>query len=178
LLYFRVNALGAYCLGVSPTYVPGIPQTRATLTVLPGLQMTVNAGELSPDETLFLETYADQETAMSWRLNRDKALAAVERGHQIAELRTFLQERDTQPLPETVEGFIVHTAQRARACVNKGTALLIECSTADIADQIANHARAQKLCTRAGARHLVVPVALEEPFRQALHSLGYGMPLG
>ena len=178
LLYFRVNALGAYCLGISPTYVSSTPQTRATLTVLPGLQMMVNAGELSPDEVLFLETYADQETTMSWRLNRDKALAAVERGHQIAELRTFLQERDTQPLPETVEGFIVNTAQRARACVNKGTALLIECRTADIADQIANHARAQKLCTRAGERHLVVPVALEEQFRQALHSLGYGMPLG
>ena len=176
LRYFRINALGAYCLGLSQTYVPGAPQTRAVLTVLPGLQITVNAGGLSPDEALFLETYADQETDTSWRLNRDKALGAVENGHHIAELRTFLQERDKQPLPETVEGLIATTAQRARACLNKGTALLIECSNATIAEEIASQARLQKLCTRAGERQLVIPLDMEEPFRQALHSLGYGMP--
>jgi len=34
----------------------------------------------------------------------------------------------------------------------------------------------KKWCLRAGERQLVVPVEAEEPFRKALHSLGYGMP--
>ena len=55
-------------------------------------------------------------------------------------------------------------------------ALLIECAEAEIADLVANHEHMKKLCLRAGERHLVVPVAAEEPFRKALRSLGYGMP--
>ena len=60
--------------------------------------------------------------------------------------------------------------------VNTGTALLIACAETEIADWIANHALMKKLCLRAGERHLVVPVEVEEPFRKALRSLGYGMP--
>ena len=40
----------------------------------------------------------------------------------------------------------------------------------------ANHELMKKWCLRAGERQLVVPVEAEEPFRKALHSLGYGMP--
>jgi len=79
-------------------------------------------------------------------------------------------------LPETVESFLITTEQRARALVNTGTALLIACAEAEIADWIANHEHMKKLCPRAGERHLVVPVEAEEPFRKALRSLGYGMP--
>jgi hypothetical protein len=125
---------------------------------------------------LLLGTYAEQESDTVWRLDREKALAAVESGNQIAELRVFLQARDAQPLPETVESFIITTARRAQALVNKGMALLIECAGAEIADVVANHEHMKKLCLRAGERHLVVPVETEEPFRKALHSLGYGMP--
>jgi uncharacterized small protein (DUF1192 family) len=176
LLYFRLNPLGAYCLGVTRTYVPSRLQARASLTVLPSLQVTVHGSALAPEEALFLEIYADQETETGWRLNRAKALAAVESGHQIAELRAFLAARDDQPLPETVEGFIVTLEQRARALVNTGTALLIACADADLADLIATHALTHQLCMRAGERHLVVQVDAEDQFRQALHALGYGMP--
>jgi hypothetical protein len=80
---------------------------------------------LAPDEALLLGTYAEQESDTVWRIDRAKALAAVESGNQIAELRTLLQARDAQPLPETVESFLTTTARRAQALVNTGTALLI-----------------------------------------------------
>jgi len=146
------------------------------LTVLPSLQINVSAEALAPDEALLLGAYAEQETDTVWRLNREKALAAVESGHQIAELRAFLQARDAQPLPETVESFLLTTEQRARALVNTGTALLIECAEAEVADRVANHELMKKWCFRAGERQLVVSVEAEEPFRKALRSLGYGMP--
>jgi hypothetical protein len=176
LLYFRLNPLGAYCLGLAEAYTPSAVPTRAGLTVLPSLQINVSEEALAPDEALLLGAYAEQETDTVWRLNREKALAAVESGHQIAELRAFLQARDAQPLPETVESFLLTTERRARALVNTGTALLIACAEAEVAARVANHELLKKWCLRAGERQLVVPVEAEEPFRKALRSLGYGMP--
>lgn len=176
LTYFRVNALGAYCLELTDQYTPSEREVRAALTVLPSLQVNVTAGELSPDETLLLETYAEKETDKVWHLSRERALAAVEGGNQIKELREFLQKRDEQPLPETVEGFIVTTEKQAKALKITGTALLIECANTELAELIANHERTKKLCLRAGERHLAVKAEAEEQFRKALHALGYGMP--
>ncbi len=176
LIYFRLNALGAYCLELADKYTPGELEARVSITVLPSLQINVSGGELSPDETLFLETYAEKESNTAWRLSRERALAAVESGNRIKELRDFLQARDEQPLPETVEGFIATTDRQARALKNTGTALLIECADAEIADLIAGHERTKRLCLRAGERNLVIKADAEEQFRKAVHLLGYGMP--
>jgi hypothetical protein len=174
LLYFRLNPLGAYCLGLSDEYEPSLVEAKSSITVLPSLQ--INVAALSPDEALLLETWAEKESETVWRLDREKALAAVESGNQIAELREFLQSRDEQPLPETVEGFIVTTGRQARALKNTGVALLIECADSEIADLMASHERTKKLCLRAGERHLVVKADVEEQFRKAVRLLGYGMP--
>ncbi|MGH9939477.1 MAG: hypothetical protein ACREAM_24825, partial [Blastocatellia bacterium] len=173
LVSFRLNPLGAYCLELTGKYTPSRIEAKSSITALPSLQINVS-GELSPDESLLLETYAEKESDKVWRLSREKALAAVESGNQIKELREFLQARDEQPLPETVEGFIITTDRQARALKNTGAALLIECAGAEIADLIANHERTKKLCLRAGERHLVVKVDAEEQFRKAVHLLGYG----
>src|SRR5262245_3356847 len=176
LLDSRLNPLGAYCLGLTDHYTPSRVETRAALTVLPSLQINVAGVALSPDEALLLETWAERESDEVWRLDRDKALSAVAGGHQISELREFLQARDEQPLPGTVEGFIVTTERQARSLKNIGAALLIECVDAELAELIANHERMKKLCLRAGERHLVVKADAEEQFRKAVHMLGYGMP--
>lgn len=176
LMYFRLNPLGAYCLDLTDKYTPCEMEARVSLAALPSLQINVTGGELSPDETLLLETYAEKESDNVWRLSREKALAAVESGNQIKELREFLQARDEQPLPETVEGFILTTDRQARALKNTGAALVVECAGAELAELIANHERTKKLCLRAGERHLVVKVDAEEQFRKAVHLLGYGMP--
>jgi len=175
LVSFRLNPLGAYCLDLTGKYTPSRIEAKSSITALPSLQINVG-GELSPDESLLLETYAEKESDKVWRLSREKALAAVESGNQIKELREFLQARDEQPLPETVEGFIVTTDRQARALKNTGAALLIECAGAELAELIANHERTKKLCLRAGERRLVVKVDAEEQFRKAVHLLGYGMP--
>jgi hypothetical protein len=175
LISFRLNPLGAYCLELTDKYTPSRIEAKSSITALPSLQINVS-GELSPDESLLLETYAEKESDHVWRLSREKSLAAVESGNQIAELREFLQARDEQPLPETVEGFIITTGRQARALKNTGAALLIECADAELAELIANHERTRKLCLRAGEKHLAVKADAEEQFRKAVHLLGYGMP--
>lgn len=176
LLYFRLNPLGAYCLGLTDQYTPQQIEARARLTVLPSLRVNISGGVLSLDEAMLLETWAEKESDNAWQLSQEKAIQAIETGGQISELHQFLKARDEQELPETVEGFIVTTERRARACKEKGKALLIECSSAEVAEQIATHEKMKKLCQRAGEKHLVVLADAEEQFRKALRLMGYGMP--
>ena len=176
LHYFRLNPLGAFCLGMTETYEPSIPQTLASLTVLPNLRLRVAGTPLSGEEKLVLETYATAESEEVWCLDRDKTLSAIESGHGASELQEFLTSRDDQPLPEVVEGFLRDTQHRARALTQKGSALLIECADEKLAALLATHARTAKLCLRAGERHLVIESRSENGFRKAIHELGYGMP--
>lgn len=117
-----------------------------------------------------------EQSAGLWSLNEAKALKSVEKGAAIPEFRAFLHACDPQPLPETVEGFLAAIQQRGTACVGKGSALLIECASPEIAEIIARDSRSGKLCQRTGERSLVVLVDKEKPFREALNALGYGMP--
>ena len=177
LQYFRLNALGAYCLGLADTYEPGAAAARTSLTVFPDLR--VCAGEaLSADERLMLETFAEAEAEGVWRLARERTLVALERGHEADELRAFLSARDDQPLPERVEGFLRSVERGAGALKARGSALLIECADEDIAARIVGDERAAKLCLRAGKKHLVVQTRSEAAFRKAVRDLGFGMRKG
>ncbi len=173
LHYFRLNALGAYCLGIADA--PSTPPARAALTVYPDLSVQA-AARLSPDERMLLETYAAAEADGVWRLDRDKALAAIESGHDPDDFRKFLAARDDQPTPETVEGFLRAAKRGARALTIRRTALLIECADTEIAARLATDKRTASLCLRAGERLLAVPTTSEEAFRKAARALGYGMP--
>ena len=175
LQYFRLTPLGAYCLGLAETWESSLPAARTSLTVFPDRRLVASA-RLSPDERLSLETWASLESDGVWRLDRDRTLAAAEGGHAVDELRAFLSARDDQPLPETVEGFLRDVERRAHALKSRGTALLLECTDAEVAERLATDERAARHCLRAGERHLVVRTRSEEAFRKAVRALGYGMP--
>ena len=175
LHFFRLNPLGAYCLGLAAAYEPSTPTAQAALTIYPGLWLQAD-GPLSPDERMMLETYADAEADGVWRLDGDKALSAIESGHDPDAFRKFLAARDDQPLPETVDGFLRNAERGARALKMQGTALLIECADVEIAARLATDAGTAGLCVRAGDRRLVVRTASEKAFRKAARAMGYGMP--
>jgi hypothetical protein len=176
LLWFRLNPLGAFCLGLAERYEPTIPAAKTSLSILPSLQIKIASGALSAEEALILDIWAERQGNDLWRLDRGKILNAVENGRQITELRDFLDARDPQGLPDTVEGFLATTARQAQALKNTGPVLLIECADADIAELIAGHESTRSLCRRAGSKHLAVGIESEERFRKAVNGLGYGMP--
>jgi hypothetical protein len=176
LLYFRLTSLGAYCLGLTDKYVPTQVTARATISVLPSLKINVTGEALLPEEMLLLETYAEKESASVWYLDRARIMSTLENGHQIVELREFLQARDEQPLPETVEAFLQEAEHNAKRLRDRGPAVLVECTDAQLAETLAQHEKTKPLCLRAGDRHLVVAAQDEEKFRQALHNLGYCLP--
>jgi hypothetical protein len=175
LVYFRLTSLGAYCMGMNSDYVPAQIQASATFSVLPSLHVNIVKGHLSLEEGLTLATWATKETDGSWRLDQQKSLAAIEKGHDIAELRAFLQAREDQPLPETVESFIKTCQKQGKALKIAGTALLIDCDSAATAAMIATHKETAGLCLRLGDRQLVVQLGQEEKFRMLIRVLGFGM---
>ena len=176
LAYFRITPLGAYCLGASECYAGATPPSQVRLSVLPSLQVTVVDGEPSVEEALTLDAWCVQETPLSWRLDRHKAIAAIERGHSIEDLRGFLQSRDEQPLPETAESFITTCCKNSNAMKVIGTTLLIECKDEPTAEFVAGHKLNAGLCERVGGRRLVVRLEHEDKFRALVRTLGLGMP--
>ena len=177
LVYFRLTPLGAYCLGITDNYTVTSLQPQVGFSILPSLHVQVAKGHMSVEERLLLDTWAEKDTEASWRLDRQKALRAIEKGHDIAELRTFLQAREAQTLPEPVEAFLRTTQKQGRALKTVGTALLIQCADAEIAEMIATRKETAGLCLRAGERHLVVRPEHEEKFRALVRALGLGMAI-
>ncbi len=175
LLYFRLNALGAWCLGLSDTYEPGVSDVRTSLSIFPDQRITVR-DSLTPEDKLVLETIAEPEAEGVWRLAHAKILTALESGQEVKGFRDFLAARDDQPLPEAVEGLFRNVERRARALTMKGSALLIECADEETAARVAGDWASAKFCMRAGKTLLVVRTAQETAFRKAVRSLGYGLP--
>ena len=69
---------------------------------------------MSPDERLPLENYANPEADGVWRLDGNKALSAIESGHDPEEFRKFLAARDDQPLPRRSTGSCARGTRGAR----------------------------------------------------------------
>lgn len=175
LAYFRLNPLGAYCLGIAESYGPQAPSDRTPLRVFPDLRLCAEV-PMSPEERLVLETWADAEADGVWRLDPARTLAAVEDGHDVDGLRAFLTARDDQPLPEKVEGFLRSVERGGKALRERGWALLVECASEEIAARLAADGRISKLCLAAGKKHLAVHAKSETAFRKAIRELGCGMP--
>jgi hypothetical protein len=100
-------------------------------------------------------------------------MEAIENGHQVTELREFLQARGEQSLPETVEHFVASAEKNSHLLHDSSAAHLIECADAALAELFAADERTKQYCRRAGDPHLVVPAKSEAHFRKALPLLGY-----
>lgn len=174
LLYFRVNPLGAYCLELTDSYTPPKIEITTKLTVLPSLKVMVTSGTLSTEEELLFETYAERLSTNEWMLDLTKTMEAVENGRTpSAELKEFLEARDEQPLPESVERFIKDAEDKNRQLQSKGEAIIIDCGSKETAELLANNERLKKYCLTTGTRNLVVYSNSEAQFRKALHQFGY-----
>jgi len=172
---FRITALGAYILGREATYQPVAEPSHVVISVMPSLQVQRVRGILSAQDALLLELWAEPVQADIWRLDRQKAVAAIEKGHDIALLRQFLENSDDLPLPELVESFLLRCARDGQALKTGASAVLIECRDCETADSVATHKETSALCLRAGPKTLVVRNEHMGKFRERVHVLGLGL---
>jgi hypothetical protein len=173
LLYFRITALGAYCLGIDSTVRSAPVEARPVLRVLPNLEVAAIGATLQQGDRLALDTYATKVSDLVWRLDAGKLLAAVEAGRPIDEIGEFLRGKSGKAIPDTVSRLLADVADRCVKIRDRGLARLVECADPALAVLIANDSRSRKHCMLAGERHLVVPSASESAFRRALREIGY-----
>lgn len=177
LRYFRVTPLGAVILGKRPAYNAPQDKPSVSLTVLRKSQVRIDAGKVYTRRNTVVR---ELRRSRRWPFvvdQRTQDLRSVERGASLSDFRAFLAARDLQPLSETVGALFAAMQRRGSACFCKGSALLIECLSSEIAAAIATDSSAEKLCQRTGDKGLVVRAHKEKYFREALNALGYGMPL-
>lgn len=176
LIYFRLTALGAYCLGLTEKYQPAAIAHNQTLRVLPNLEIVASGTGLNISDALVLDLYTQRIADTIWRLDLDKLLTAIEDGHQVAELKQFLEQNSSEPLPESVQEFLSDASEKATSLRDLGEARLIECASSHLASLIANDPLTKKYCQLVGSRALVVLAANEGKFRKALRQIGYALP--
>ncbi len=176
ITHFRLTPLGAYVLGLEATHKSVAIPSNVAVSVMPSLLVNVVRGCLGPEESLLMDNWAELIQPGSWRLDREKALAAIEKGHDIAELQRFLETRDDMPLPEPVESFFRQCERNGKALKVAGSAVLIECRDTETAEAIGHHKETGSLCLRAGPKGLVVRSDNLDKFRERVRLLGFGMP--
>jgi len=178
LVFFRINPLGAYCLGSVAAYAPAPIEVKPVLRVLPNLEIAAIGEGLAQGDRLALDAYAVRVSDFVWKLEPGKLLSATEEGRSVGEIREFLAARNGAPLPDTVGRLLEDVSERCDKVRDRGLARLVECADPALAALIANDTRTRKHCMRAGERHLVVPASAEAPFRRALRDVGFLLSAG
>lgn len=170
---FRINALGAYILGITRSYEPAVVFPQSGTRVLPNLEVVAGSGRFEPGDEAFLAVFCARRSEAVFSLDRSVALAAIEKGHRADELRSFFERASGSDLPETARAFLADLERRSGMLSVAGHAILIECADETAAVRIANDAKTKRLCLLAGPKTLVVPAQSETVFRRAVRDLGY-----
>lgn len=173
---FRINPLGAHVLsGGEIPFTPSRPPAQTRLNVLGNRHIRVAAGSLSPAERMQLEMWAEAIGENEFRLDELHGLDAIEAGHDPDGFMGFLEERDDQPLPETVVAFLRKIRADGEAVRQSGNAILFECRDAATAEMISKCKDLSGMCLRAGDTTLAVREETMAKFRKQVRQLGLGI---
>ncbi|MBP7686440.1 MAG: helicase-associated domain-containing protein [Thermoflexales bacterium] len=177
LRYFRVNALGAYLLGLTDEYAgPARVESRPVFMVLPNCEVAITQREeFTPNVRAILERVAEPVSEGVYRLQRERLLTALETGLTTEAVIEFLADKSAQPLPKTVLIFLDDIQRNSRALKASGTAVLFSVTDAALAQLITNDRSLTGLCTLTADTTLVVPADKEAIFRRRIKQLGFGI---
>ncbi|TFV62261.1 hypothetical protein E4P41_07805 [Geodermatophilus sp. DF01-2] len=175
LLAVRLTSLGAYAAGLAPTYVPAPVVRERVLQVLPNLDV-VAVADLDPGDRLVLDAFAVRTADRVWTVSMAGLLSAVDAGRQPGEFTDFLSARAVHGLPAALRTLVDDVNARTRQVRDLGLRHVLECADEQVATLLERDRSLRGLCTRIGARHLLLDPAGEEKARTALRKLGH--PLG
>lgn len=173
---FRINSLGAYVIsGGKVPFTPSRPLPQTRLRAVSKRTIQVVAGSLTPAERTQLEIWAETVSENEYRLDESLALEAIQAGHDPDAFVRFLEERDDQPLPQTVVAFLRKVRADGGAVRQAGNAVIFECRDVDTAEMIANCKGLSGICLRAGATTLAVREEAMTKFHKQVRLLGLGV---
>src|SRR5664280_1190151 len=120
----RVNALGAYVLGLAEHMPPEAATAAQTIKVLPNHDV-VALGELPLGDQMTLSAFANKSGERVWQLTAGSLLAAIANGRRIEELLDVLDRGSGQGLPSTVDALISDVTRRSAALSDRGMVRLV-----------------------------------------------------
>lgn len=179
LMFFRINPLGAYCLGLTDTYEATPIASRPALRIQSNHEIVVADREhFEAGDALFLDRICKKSNESTWRLDQGKILAAIEGGFDPKEIAQFLSAKSADNLPDTVTHLLDDIRRRAALIAHAGTAEVFDVKDSATALLILHDSEAKALCFAAGENRLVVPAEKATAFRRALRKLGYVAAVG
>ncbi len=175
LMYLRINALGAFCLGRKRSYTPSEVEIEHVLKVLPNFDV-VAFKPLPLGDQIVLEQFAEKTADSVWCIRPERMLKGLESGQSLDHMRSFLKHKSGEELPHPVAVLFDDMADKVSRLSAKGTAHLIEVTDVETAQFLAHDRGVSKHCYLAGDRQLVVPEKSLTAFRNALRKVGYILP--
>lgn len=175
LMYLRINALGAFCLGRKRSYAPSEVEIEHVLKVLPNFDV-VAFKPLPSGDQIALEQFAEKTADNVWKIRPEQMLKGLESGQSLDHMRSFLKHKSGEELPQPVAVLFDDMADKVPRLRAKGIAHLIGVTDAETAQFLAHDRGVSKHCYLAGDRHLVVPEKSLTAFRNALRKIGYILP--
>lgn len=174
LKYFRITALGAYCLGIAEEYAHQPQQPRPVFRILPTRDIIIqDAPGFSSADALFLNRIAVKSGDHTWVLDTMRILDALESGIDAKEILGFLDSMSHTPMPDNVRLFIHDTIRCASLVSYEGPAEVFRTADEPTALLIAHDSAAKSLCYATGPNRLTVPSRNVPAFRRALRQLGF-----
>ncbi|MBP9806649.1 MAG: hypothetical protein KBE22_17375 [Candidatus Accumulibacter sp.] len=175
LRYVRLNALGAFCLGMTPNYCPSVDKKPPLLAAESDLGLTL-LRDPEPAERLLLEQIAKPLSANRWLLDPDALLKQSAEADERQRIRDFLTAAFDGDLPTDFRQLLDSIDERATALVDAGSARLIRCKDAAIAALLGADPSTAAHCVRAGDRLVCVPEQRLAAFRKGIAKLGLVLP--
>ena len=175
LRYIRINALGAFCLGLAERYQPTLEARPPLLAMGSDLGLTL-LREPEPGERLLLERIAKPLSADRWALDPEALLRHSADPEEYQRIRAFLESAGDKALPAEVRDLLESVGERATALADLGSARLIRCRDSAIAAMLAADPATAPHCSRAGERLICVAEPKLATFRKGLARLGLVLP--
>jgi hypothetical protein len=169
--WFRLNALGAFSLGMVDEYRLKTPK------MLPLLRATDEQEFLllrAPEahERMLLEQYATI-SKNHLRLDTVRALSAIEQGGALVDLISLLRQQTESKLTVEVEDFLDDLKTRTTSIRDGGSARIIECASESLAMLVAESGETGKYCFYVDGKRVVVAEKSLHSFLNGLRKLGY-----
>jgi len=178
LLYFRINDLGAYALGMTNEFIPQKQEIKAAFVVLPNLDIVVtDAPSLSPADRLYLEKISDQSSPCNYTLTIRSIRKALEQGETCDAMLEFLAAGSQQELPQTLPPLLREAQSRVIQMRFLGRACLLETDNRFFFHQVAADPHLSEMCLTSGEKFIAIMPGKEKQFFGRLSKLGYAAPV-
>ena len=169
--WFRLNALGAFSLGMVDEYQLKTPKMPPLLRIIDGLEfLLLRAPE--PHERMLLEQYATI-SKNQLQLDTVRALRAIEQGGSLVDLISLLRQQTESRLTVDIEDFLDDLETRTTSIRDCGSARIFECASESLARLVVESGETGKYCFHAGGKRVVVVEKSWRNFLNGLRKLGY-----